>query len=208
MISLLLLWPLLYEWYQTEQASHDLRVLEVTVPNRKELLADPIYGVTVFPPARDYLTLELTGHAITDKIKLDYVQVRLHEIEANADHIHGINIHFTDSAKYSSLVKAVDILLNKTNTIRWLWWKKDIWCLMPSPQPANIPAPILPFCGTSYMTHSIPIEKPMDKTFDLFKSYWPVAITFSGLLLCGAFFISRLWPAPLKRIRMFTESRG
>ena len=210
MISLVLLLPLLYKWCQKEQASRELRALEVTVTNPKELLTKPIYGLTTFPPARDYLTLELTGNTVTDKIKLDYAQIRIHELETSADQIHGINIHFADSAKYRSVVKALDILLNKSNTIRCLWWKKDIWCLAPPTQPADVPAPILPFCGTSYMNRILVEESVKGLTegaIDLFKSYWPVLMIFSGLVLCAAYFILQLRPAPFKLMRVFSEAR-
>ena len=211
MVSLLLLWPLLYDWCQNEQASRDLRVLEVTIPNPKEILPDRIYGLTELPPERDYLTFELTGNAVTDKIKLDYAQIRIHEIGTGADQIHGINIHFTDATKYRSMIKAVDMLIQEKLNILWLWHKKDIWCFAIPPRTTDTPAPSLPFCGTRYID-CIGFEEPqegfMEDVASLFKSYWPMVIIFSGLMLCAAYFISRRRPAPLKLVRVFTEPRG
>jgi len=201
-ISLLLLLPLLYEWCQKEQASTQLRVLEVMVSDPKGLFANPA-------PIRDYLSVELTGNAVTDKIKLDYAQIRIHEIETSADQLHGINIRFTDSTKYRSVVRVMDMLLNRqSNTIRWLWWKKNVWCFLAMPQTNEAPAPLPFLCGTSYMNQIELPEDPIEKAIDLVKSFWPVAIAFSELVLCTGLFILRLRPTPLKLMRVLSQARG
>jgi hypothetical protein len=79
-----------------------------------------------YPPARDYLTFVLTGNAVRDKIKLDYAQLIIREIETTEELTHGVNFHFTDSAKYWSFVKALDILSQEKAT-HYIAEHRDIW---------------------------------------------------------------------------------
>jgi hypothetical protein len=203
---------MLCHFLQEERASRDFRVLEIVSRRAADIMKDTLtYHFPTFPPARDYLTFELTGDTKTDKIKLDYARLRIREIEQTEDQIHGVNFHFGDSAKYGSLVKALDILFSE-NALTSIHAERDIWYIGPHPQDElKVITPAV-MCGTSYYNKRINMDEETTgecRTLWLMISpYWPIAIFFIALVLCAVLFMLHRRPAPLKFVRVFAEARG
>jgi hypothetical protein len=211
LISLLILFPLLYEALQKEKARHDYRVLEVFMFDPAELFNNRLNQqfYYAYPPLRDYLTLELTGDAIMDKVKLDYAQLRIREIENTGESIDGLNIHFADSAKYGSFVRAFD-LLKRENATLYLAAKRDIW-FWAAPKPRISDARAAYFGGCVCYDQVIVdpgTASQLEDLFYRFKPYWPISILFIALVLCAVRFMLPGGPASLKLVRVFAEMRG
>lgn len=206
-----MLLPILYETLQKEQASHDYRMLEVHMFDTAQLLKDPMYrqAYSAYPPPRDYHTFELTGNATTDKIKLDYAQLRIRDIENTGEVIHGVNFHFSKNAKYGSFVRVFDVLKRENATL-YLAAKKDIW-FWAGPRPRTPDQPAI-YMGCCVCYNKVVIASghasQLEDVFYRIKPYWPIAVLLLALMLCTVrFFMLQRRPAALKLARVLPEMR-
>jgi hypothetical protein len=196
-ISLILLVPLSWIKLRQLQKGRDLRVMEITTSFKPTaMLRDTMYTqyYNTFPPTRDYLTFELTGDLSTDEIKLDSAQLRIREIEDTNDQTHGINFHFGDTAKYSALVRALDILTTEDINGFYLLYGRNLWYLGPRlPSKHHQVEPAL-ICGTGFMRNYPESDLNEMRMLSLW-GHWPLSVLFIALILLTGKFIKGLRPA-------------
>lgn len=125
LLSLALL-PLLFMWtLNSYHVFDDLRVLEITWPQRFEDIHSSIYPIYKTPD-RVYIDINLTGDAEEDNIKLDFAQLEIRNMIATHDTIKGVHFHFNNEAKYRSFVRAIDIC-KMENANRYIANRNNIW---------------------------------------------------------------------------------
>ncbi|MDJ1484133.1 hypothetical protein QNI16_26785 [Cytophagaceae bacterium YF14B1] len=100
----------------------------------------PDFIFNPFQLKRNYTHITLTGDNETDKIKLDYSQIRIREIVQSKDSSNGVLFHFSDTAKYWTFVRALDICKIE-NISDYAPYKNDL-CIYYIP-PDTLP----PLCG-------------------------------------------------------------
>lgn len=94
MISLIVLPVLLFPFLLIVTPYGNLRMLEIIAVREKA-------------PERNFLEIMLTGNEYSDKIKLDFAQVMMKEIEANQDTVRGIHYKFGPTSNYKSFVRII-----------------------------------------------------------------------------------------------------
>lgn len=90
---------------------------------------DPHHNIPcnlLLPPARDYLTINLTGSQENDKLKLDFAELIIKENLDDGNIMKGVRLHFADKAKYGSFVRALEIC-NKETRLKFVPYKSNIW---------------------------------------------------------------------------------
>jgi hypothetical protein len=103
-------------------------------------------------PKREYQVVELSGDAQADRIKLDYVQVFVREMKARKDTLRGIHVVLQDQAKYSSLVRLID--LHNVEKLKYYWVdEKGIWFFVMPDVPLDVAV-----CG---LFNCIVLEEPV-----------------------------------------------
>lgn len=95
-----------------------------------------------FQVKRNFLHIKLSGDNKTDLIKLNHSQLIIRKIVQNKDSINGVFFHFSDTARYWTLVKALDICKIE-NINLYAPYKNDL-CIYYIPSD-NIPMFV---CGT------------------------------------------------------------
>jgi hypothetical protein len=121
-----------------------------------------------FPPKRNYIDIILTGNDKTDKVKLDFARVRIGETLAANDSVNGLHFHFSDSSKYWTFVKAIDIL-RAEGAKTYMPLDNNLW-FYHFPPDTTIEKWI---CGTTYNT--VVYEKETSwwtKTLMRANNYW------------------------------------
>jgi hypothetical protein len=77
---------------------------------------------------RHYLDIKLTGNPTDDKIKLDFFQLRIHDMIKEKDTVNGVHLIFVDSVKYGSFVKSLNICLIE-GLLRYALFENNLWAL-------------------------------------------------------------------------------
>lgn len=124
LISLVLLLPLTLfqlDQYGAFERAHVLEVNWYSPEHRRP------YDLP-FPPARQYQVFTLNGNEKDDKLKLAFVQLTVRKMLAMYDTVNGIRIHFTDTARYESFVRVLDICMRE-NALIYTPYKNDVWIL-------------------------------------------------------------------------------
>lgn len=75
---------------------------------------------------RNYQEIHFTGDRKPDDIKLSFARVRIHEIIQQQDTLNGVHFSFGDSAKFSNLIQALDIL-HQERAQRYIIDNGEIW---------------------------------------------------------------------------------
>ena len=75
---------------------------------------------------RNYQEIHFTGERKTDAIKLNFARVRVQEIIQQKDTLNGVHFSFGDSAKFSNLIQALDIL-QQERAERYIIDNGEIW---------------------------------------------------------------------------------
>jgi hypothetical protein len=125
LLSLLLLFPLflylLAEWhifdkqYMMEVSWYEPKIMNNCLP-----------PYPAFPPPKKYALVNLTGEASHDSIALQSAKGFIQQIAARFDTIHGVRIHFTDTAKYESLVHMLDFCYQQ-DALTCVPYENDLW---------------------------------------------------------------------------------
>lgn len=142
-----------------------------------------------FPPKRNYIDIILTGNEKTDKIKLEFAQIKIGETLAKNDSINGLHFYFSDSSKYWTFVKAIDILRTE-GAKTYMPLDNDLW-FYHFPPDTTIENWI---CGTTYNTVVYEKEtswwtKTLSQINHYWQSSWQLIISFAAFL--AATFIFR-----------------
>lgn len=181
LISLCLFFPLTLSQLNQLAASKKFYAMEVNWYSPE--LNRP-YGLQ-FPPVRQYQVLTMTGNKEDDEAKLDLMQTVLREMLAMNDTINGLRIHFTDTARYESLVHALEIC-NLEGGVTYLPYENDLW--------------IITMNRTSALQHCLPISYGMCGTigalrlikngnvpfsfrYDYDARFWPILLLLVFLTL-------------------------
>ena len=134
-----------------------------------------------YPPKRDYTIIDLTGDNQTDKIKLQFAQIRIRELLATYDTLKGVHFLFGDRSNYGSFIKAIDICrVERAKT--YMPYKNNVWFY-------NLPAITVDTrqkiaaisCGTSYVKviTKLPWWSVAGQTArNIWRSSWHVIIGF------------------------------
>jgi len=135
-----------------------------------------------FPPKRNYVDIILTGDEATDKIKLDFAQVKIGETLAANDSINGLHFHFSDSSRYWTFIKAIDILRTE-GAKTYMPLDNDLW-FYHFPPDTTIENWI---CGTTYNTVVYEKEtswwtKILSQVTHCWQSSWQLIIAFAAFL--------------------------
>lgn len=192
MISLTIL-PILFIYFADREISFrtvgviPIVVADTNLPKKYPDLFKDYKGT--FPPNRKYVDIILTGNETTDKIKLDFAQVKIGEILTANDSTGGLHFHFSDSSEYWTFVKAVDIL-GATGAKTYMPLDNDLW-FYHFPPDTTIENWI---CGTTYNTVIVEKEaswwtKTLTQANYYWKSSWQLIIAFATFL--AATFILR-----------------
>ena len=145
LISLFLFFPLALFQLDRHGSFEKLHVLEVNWYSPELTRPNDLR----FPPTRAYQVLALNGNGKHDDEKLDFAQVAIREMLAMNDTVNGLKIHFTDNAKYESLVRALDIC-NRERGLTYVPYESDLWILNLNQKPVlhGCIAYSHPICGT------------------------------------------------------------
>lgn len=136
-------------------------------------------------PLRNYTDIELTGENSTDKVKLDYAQVRLREMMSRQDSLSGIHFSFGDRSQYWTFVKAVNMCYAE-GVKSFVPYENHLWAVYTPQEPVSEQTSEYWACGTTYLNFE---TKPMvwaaakEKIGLWWRSSWVVIIGFSVLLL-------------------------
>ncbi len=138
LISLILL-PITCFWYLNDiRAFKKERILTIVMSNKYwEEITFKEYGFRIHPK-RDYIEINLTGIEKDDNKRLDFAELEIREFVKTQDTIKGIRFHFNDSAKYWTLIRAIDICIYEGANIFNLN-DNDMWVFnMPKPKQTDI----------------------------------------------------------------------
>jgi hypothetical protein len=102
LLSLALLLPLCWKTINEANLFKKYRTMEVVWYDDKMQKEHPL-------PARNYTDIRLNGDATADAIKLDYSKILIREMISVGDTINAVRIHFADTSKYDSFVRALNI---------------------------------------------------------------------------------------------------
>ena len=108
-ISLTIL-PILFYFYNDKyQKASNQTVIQLFVWDPNLPKKYPGIFTDEYPPKRKYEEIFLTGDNTSDKIKLDFSQIRVREILTQNDSINGVHFYFGENAQYRKFIKALDI---------------------------------------------------------------------------------------------------
>lgn len=122
LLSLLLLVPLLLYKLSHWGIFDKEYVMEVTWHSPA---IENLY-VQKFPPSKDYVDINLTGNALTDKVKIDYVKVLLDEMVTLFDTTRGVHIIFADTAKYESFIEILNFC-DQQDGLAYAPYESNFW---------------------------------------------------------------------------------
>ncbi len=124
-ISLLLLFPLLMFQLHQYKAFEKHRVMEVTWYSPTSLYLPDSLNPPI-PKNRNFTTFNLSGNERDDNLKLDFAQLAVRELIQNPDTINAVRIHFADSSKYESFIRALTIC-QKEKVRFYIAYQSDLW---------------------------------------------------------------------------------
>lgn len=146
LISLILL-PIICIWYLNKiNAFKEERCLTIAVSNKFwEELSLKEYGFRIYPK-RNYIEIDLTGNENDDNIRLNFAELEIRQFVKIQDTINGIRFHFDDTAKYWTLIRAIDICNSEGANI-YNFYGNDMWVFnLPKPKQTGIAIEPM-FCG-------------------------------------------------------------
>ncbi len=111
MISLLAV-PLLFvffTWKRLAEMPH-YHTMEVNWYNKTYFDKYKFLGRGFKIPSRKFLDITLTGNIDSDKVRIAFGELYIHELYANEDSVHGIDFHFGPCSKYGEFVEVLDML--------------------------------------------------------------------------------------------------
>ncbi|BAV07434.1 hypothetical protein SAMN05421788_109211 [Filimonas lacunae] len=87
----------------------------------------------LFPPPRQYISIELDNNQETNKIKLTFSAIRIQEMITQNDTVNGIHYHFTDHCTYKNFLCVLNVLC-QMHRVQWhMHDGTDIWVFQQSP---------------------------------------------------------------------------
>jgi hypothetical protein len=134
-----------------------------------------------FPPARQFQVISLNGNKRDDDIKLNFAQIAIQEMLAMNDTVNGVRVHFTDTARYESFIRVLDICLQEDG-LSYAPYKNDVWIFNQNPITVldGCIAFSHPFCGTfagSIENGRVPF--PFRYHYD--TRFWPILLMLVAL---------------------------
>ncbi|HSC53755.1 MAG TPA: hypothetical protein VLC98_09050 [Phnomibacter sp.] len=142
-----------------------------------------------FPPKRNYTDIDFTGNEKSDKIKLDYAQIKIREILSANDSVNGVHFKFSDSSKYWAFVKSIDVLRTE-GAKTYMPLDNDLWFYHFPPDTTNVNF----ICGTNYIVLERPEINWWKKTTvlieSIWESSWQIIVLFAGFIF-SVFMIKR-----------------
>lgn len=120
--------------YCTQFAGHHPPVysLAIWIPRFEQGLKED--GMT-FPPQRNYTDIVLDNKQDNNAVKLAFSQIRIQEIIAQNDSLHGVHYHFTDSSTLGNFTQVL-ALLKQERAKRYIIDGSDIWFMHMPERPA------------------------------------------------------------------------
>jgi hypothetical protein len=122
LLSLLLLFPLVL--YKLSHRGIFDKEHVIDVAWYSPAIEDPY--VQKFPLSKDYININLTGNALTDRVKIEYVKVLVHEMLTLFDTTRGVHIIFADTAKYESFIDILDYC-NQQGGLAYAPYESNFW---------------------------------------------------------------------------------
>lgn len=149
-ISLVLL-PIMCLWFLNKnRVFRKETMISISMPNEyweKENLKE--YNFKLHPE-RKFTEINITGNEKEDIIKFSFAELEIRELVKTHDIIKGVKFHFDDTAKYWSLIRAIDICDEEGAKI-YVLKGSDLWVYnMPKAKKANIIIEPLMMCGGCY----------------------------------------------------------
>ena len=108
--------PLLFTFYGLKNLS-EIPHYHATEVNWYDESFHPAYGKMWKTPARQYLTLNLTGNRDSDALRIQFGELYIREIYEKKDTVNGVKFILSTTSKYCELVAILDIA--NINNIRF-----------------------------------------------------------------------------------------
>lgn len=180
LISLILFFPL--AMFQLEQYKEFKKYYVLEVNWYSPELTRP--HALKFPPVRKYQVLTLNGNKEDDNTKLDFARTTIREMLAMNDTINGVRVHFSDTARYESFVRALDIC-DRERGLTYAPYESDLWILNLNQTPVlnGCIAYSHPICGTfmSFASNQND-EVPFPFRYHYESRFWPILLMLIVLM--------------------------
>ena len=102
------------------------RIMELNMPLNNTTLTGYSFDQAATETKIDFLEIKLTGNAMEDKIKLDFVALETRRIITENDSVQGLKIIFNDTAKYNSLIRILNIMDTEVAGY-YVYWDQIFW---------------------------------------------------------------------------------
>jgi len=100
--------------------------MELNMPLNNTTLTGYSFDQAATETKIDFLEIKLTGNAMEDKIKLDFVALETRRIITENDSVQGLKIIFNDTAKYNSLIRILNIMDTEVAGY-YVYWDQIFW---------------------------------------------------------------------------------
>lgn len=143
------------------------------------------YYYNSFPPKRNYVDISFTGDNNSDKIKIDFAQIKIREILEEKDYINGIHFKFTDNCTYGTFVNTINIL-KKDSAKTYMALEKDIWFyqLQPDTTYKEFKYNCILCDDVVYVTREVSLrEKTLNALRHIWETSWSMIILFLTFLI-------------------------
>lgn len=183
LISLLLVLPLSMYRLLYHPALNKQYTLEVNYYSPTDHRPEPV----LFPPAREYLAIDIDGNITQDESQLRDARIMITQMLHRKDTIRGLKIHFGAAARYESFVTAIDIC-SADSALTYTPYKDELWVYLSNSHSQQEKSPYLYLCGT------MPAIKQLSES-DLFPQRFPFA-----------YYAINFWPSALLLMMMGAAS--
>lgn len=132
-----------------------------------------------FPPVRDYQVLTLNGNKKDDNTKRNFAQIAIREMLAMNDTVNGLRVHFTDTARYESFVRVLDICMQE-GALTYAPYKNDVWIFNRIRNLEESKRISYWICGTLSLKSNVPFSRcdtlSLPFRYDYDTRFWPILL--------------------------------
>lgn len=199
--------PMLCLWILTKQKIFVQEgAMEINVWSPKLSLSSPTrYGrkdLFPYPINKKWEEINLSGVDEEDKIKLEYAQLAIRALMISKDLKKGIQIHWNDTSKYKSLIRALEICDIEDVKVYSLYGNKLWVSNLEPPKEYKLPKGVVnSFCGGCIILPSAEVKEFDNPIYTEVQSDWK---TYSGI---GLLFLAMVLFAIKKALNMHKLSR-
>jgi hypothetical protein len=78
-------------------------------------------------PIRNYSQVHVNGNNISSKAQLDLIKSTVYLLATKVDTVHGVHVHFADTAKYESFVEVLNAVNSNDSIIDYRAYQNHFW---------------------------------------------------------------------------------